>query len=78
MEKVNVTFRMNKDRVALLDKLGNQLDRDRSYLVNQAVSDYLALQQWQLEEIERAIEEADAGKFVTDAQVREAFRDFRK
>jgi len=78
MEKVNVTCRMNKAQVALLDKLGEHFDRDRSYLVKQAVAEYLSTHQWQIEETERAIAEADAGDFATDAEVRDAFRKLRK
>jgi predicted transcriptional regulator len=77
-EKVNVTCRIAGDRVALLDKLGAHYDRDRSYLVNQAVEGFLAMHEWQITEIEKALKEADAGDFATDAEVRETFRKLRK
>ena len=77
-EKVNVTCRIAGDRVALLDKLGTHYDRDRSYLVNQAVEGFLAMHEWQIAEIERALKEAEAGDFATDAEVRETFKKLRK
>jgi predicted transcriptional regulator len=68
MEKVNVTFRIEKDRVAMLDELGQSCDRDRSYLMNQAVEEFLARQRWQIEEVKRALAEAKEGKFLTEEE----------
>jgi RHH-type transcriptional regulator, rel operon repressor / antitoxin RelB len=47
-------------------------------LVSQAVEGFLAMHEWQITEIEKAIKEADAGEFATDAEVRETFRKLRK
>jgi predicted transcriptional regulator len=66
MEKVNVTCRLNADDVAFLDTLGEQVDRDRSYLIKQAVARFIAHQRWQVEEVERAIAEVEAGKVVSE------------
>ncbi len=68
MEKVNVTFRMEKDRVKVLDELGTCYDRDRSYLVNEAVEEYLARRQWQLEQVMQARAEVKEGKFLTEEE----------
>jgi predicted transcriptional regulator len=70
MEKVNVTCRLNADDVAFLDTLGGQLDRDRSYLIKQAVSNFIAQQRWQVEEVERAIAEVEAGEVLTEEEFR--------
>lgn len=70
MEKVNVTCRLNADDVAFLDTLGAQLERDRSYLIKQAVAKFIAEQRWQVEEVKRAMAEADAGNVLTDKQFR--------
>jgi len=77
MEKVNVTCRLDADDVAFLDKLAETTDRDRSYLIKQAVADFISLQKWQIEEIEAAIVEADAGKFLSDAELRKLFKELR-
>jgi RHH-type rel operon transcriptional repressor/antitoxin RelB len=77
MEKVNVTCRLDADDVAFLDKLADMTDRDRSYLIKQAVSEFISLQKWQIEEIEAAIAEADAGKFASEAEVRKVFKELR-
>jgi predicted transcriptional regulator len=66
--KVNVTCRMAKDRVKALDEIGEAYDRDRSYIVNEAVEEYLARRQWQVEEVERARREVAEGKFLTEEE----------
>jgi predicted transcriptional regulator len=74
MEKVNVTVRLEKDAVEFLDTLGKSMDRDRSYLIKEAVQSYISLHKWQIEEIHKAIAEADAGQFATDKEVEKMFR----
>lgn len=73
-EKVSVTVRLDQDTVAFLDRLGEVDDRDRSYLIKQAVANFVRLHRWQIEEIEKAVEEADAGLFLS-AEETAAFMD---
>jgi predicted transcriptional regulator len=68
MEKMNVTIRLEKDAVEFLDELGKSLDRDRSYLIKEAVDSYISLHRWQIEEIKMALAEADAGLFLSDEE----------
>ena len=77
MEKVNVTCRLDAKDVAFLDKLAEATERDRSYLIKKAVAEYIALQRWQIEEIEQALKEAEAGDFASDKEVRAVFNEFR-
>lgn len=75
MEKVNVTVRLAKDAVEFLDELGKSLDRDRSYLIKEAVESYISLHRWQIEEIKKAVAEADAGDFASAEQVEAMFNE---
>jgi predicted transcriptional regulator len=70
MEKQTISFRLEVDKVSALDTLANSLDRDRSYLLGEAVQAYLDTQQWQLEQIRAGIAEADAGRVVDHRRVR--------
>ncbi len=72
-EKVNVTVRLDQDTVAFLDKLGEVEDRDRSYLIKHAVASFVELHRWQIEEIEKAVKEADAGLFASEEEVEQLF-----
>ena len=77
MEKVNVTCRLNAEDVAFLDELATMKDRDRSYLIKQAVADFISLQRWHIEEINKGLAEADAGDFASDEEVRQMFAELR-
>ena len=70
MDKVSVTCKLNQDDVAFLDKLGELTQRDRSFLIKQAVGDFIATQKWQVEEVEAAMAEADRGEVLTDEEFR--------
>jgi predicted transcriptional regulator len=64
MEKQTVTFRANPKKIEALDRLAQSLDRDRSYLLNEAVEQYLSVHEYHLEQIEKGLEEARAGKLI--------------
>jgi predicted transcriptional regulator len=70
MEKQTVSFRMESGKVAALDALADSLDRDRTYLLNEAIQSYLDLQQWQLDEIRAGLADADAGRVVDHKKIR--------
>lgn len=53
-----------------LEKLAQATGRKRGFLIAQAVEAYLETQVWQVEETLRAIEEAKAQDFATDAEMR--------
>jgi predicted transcriptional regulator len=73
MKKVNVTCRLDSEAVAFLDTLGANWDRDRSYLIKDAVNRYIETHRWQIEEIKKGIAEADRGEFVSEAKMETAF-----
>jgi RHH-type transcriptional regulator, rel operon repressor / antitoxin RelB len=73
-----VTARVPSDKVAALDELAGQQDRDSSYLINEAIDQYLAHRQWMLEEINKAIAEADTGLFVPHEEVEAFFTKWTK
>lgn len=58
---VAITVRIDDAAAARLDELAIRLGRNREEVAAAAVSDYLVLQSWQLDEIEAALAEADAG-----------------
>jgi predicted transcriptional regulator len=69
-EKQTISFRIDSDKVEALDVLAKALDRDRTYLLNEAVAAYLDVQQWQLEHIKASIKQADSGRFVDHGEVK--------
>ena len=74
MNKQTISFRLDEDKAEALDTLAEALDRDRTYLLNEAVSAYLDVQRWHIEQIESGIRQADAGKLVEHDKVKKWWR----
>lgn len=72
-EKLSITVRLDQDTVAFLDRLAEVEERDRSYMIKKAVANFVQLRRWQIEDIEKAIKEADEGLFATDEEVEQMF-----
>ena len=64
MEKQTITFRADRKRIKELDRLARSLDRDRSYILNEAVEQYLLVHEYHLEQIAKGLDEARSGKLV--------------
>jgi predicted transcriptional regulator len=73
MSKENITFRLDNQKRVILDTIAAGLDRDRTYVLNEAVDLYLEVYQWQIAEIEAGVAEADAGDYATDEEVQAVF-----
>lgn len=78
MGKETINFRTEKSNIKSLDAIANALDRDRTYVLNEAIASYLELHQWQVRHIQEGLREADAGKFATGSEVEAAFRKPKK
>jgi len=70
MEKQTLTFRANRTKVKALDRLAQALDRDRSYLLNEAVDQYLSVHEYHLRQIREGLAQARAGKLIGYDQVK--------
>ena len=70
MEKQTLTFRANRKKVKALDRLAHALDRDRSYLLNEAVDQYLSVHEYHLRQIREGLAQARDGKLVEYEQVK--------
>jgi len=64
-----ITFRIDSEKVARLDAYAAQDERDRSYVINEAVSRYLEARDFQVARIEEGIRQADAGNLIEHEQV---------
>ncbi|OGR87846.1 MAG: CopG family transcriptional regulator [Elusimicrobia bacterium RIFCSPLOWO2_01_FULL_60_11] len=73
MNKQTVTLRLDSKKKQALDTIATGLDRDRSYVLNEAIDSYLEAHHWQVEHIRKGIRQADAGHFAKDSEVSAAF-----
>jgi RHH-type rel operon transcriptional repressor/antitoxin RelB len=78
MDKQTISFRLESDKVEALDVLAKALDRDRTYLLNEAVAAYLDVQQWQLEHIKASIKQADSGRLIDHQEIKKLATGWRR
>jgi predicted transcriptional regulator len=69
MAREIMTVRVDPQTRETLDGIAAALDRDRTYVVNQALEAYIDVHQWQIDHIRKGLREAKAGKFASEAQV---------
>ncbi len=70
MNTETLTVRVTPEIAARLKKLAEATKRSRSFLAAEAIDDYLAVQEWQVQAILEGIEEADRGDFADFEQVK--------
>lgn len=68
-----MTIRLNPEIKSRLDKLSVTTHRSKSFLAAEAVREFIEVNEWQIEEVEKAVNEADAGDFASDQEVRAVF-----
>ena len=64
-----ISFRIDADKVAALDALAKNMDRDRSYLLNQAVEGYLDEQKRLVAMVEEGLRASENGELIDDADL---------
>jgi predicted transcriptional regulator len=63
-QKDTVTFRLDHTKRKKLDQIASREERDRSYIINQAISSYIASAEWQTAHIKDGLHQADAGELI--------------
>lgn len=76
--KETLTVRVEAGTRESLDAIAESLNRDRSFVVNEALASYVEVFQWQVDHIKRAIKEADSGKFATGDEVKRKLARLKK
>lgn len=64
-----ISFRINSEKVAQLDQIAKNMDRDRSYLLNEAVQSYLSEQQRYLAMVQEGREDIRNGRVFSQDEV---------
>jgi len=73
-----VTLRLDPKLAKQLDKLADASQRSRSFLIAEAIREYVSLNEWQIEEIKKGVEEADRGDFASSAEVERVFKKWKR
>jgi predicted transcriptional regulator len=77
-ELKTISFRMPAEKVETLDALAETMERDRTYLLNEAVERYLELNEYHIKLIEKGLRAAEAGDFVPQAEMKRLIARMRR
>ena len=69
-DSTTMTIRLDEVLKSRLNALAHTMQRSKSFLAAEALRDYVELNEWQLQELETAIKEADAADFASTDQIR--------
>ncbi len=67
---VTLAFRVPGEKAAALEKLAESTERDKSWLLERALDEYLVNQAWQIAAIEEGIADAEAGRMIPHEEMR--------
>ena len=78
MGRATITVRLDSEKREALDAIAEVADRDRSYILNEAIDAYLDTHRWQVEHIRKGLRQARAGRFASEKEVRKALARWRQ
>jgi len=64
-----ISFRADAEKIDTLDSLAAAQDRPRSYLINEAITNYIELHAYQDALVQKGLEEMRKGRVVSHAEV---------
>ncbi|GKG92477.1 hypothetical protein CE91St38_04850 [Desulfovibrionaceae bacterium] len=63
------TVRFDPEIREQLDKMAEQIDRPRAWIIKEAVTQYLERETWYLTEVQKGIDDAEAGRTVSHEEM---------
>lgn len=78
MASVTLTISVSEELKRQLDRLAVATDRSQTWLAQQALSDFVTREAWQVAEIEAGLTEAEAGDFASPDAVAQVFAKWRE
>ncbi len=70
---VSLSFRTEESKRDQIDRIAESLDRNRNWVINEAIEKYVEMHRWQLQQIEEGIRDSDAGRTYSTQEVRRHF-----
>ena len=73
-----LTLRLDSKLKNRLDRLSKATSRSRSFVAAEAIREYVAMNEWQIEQTKKAVVEADRGDFASDEDLRRTIKKWKK
>ena len=77
-ESTTISIRLEAAVKARLDHLADATHRSKSFLAAEAIRAFVELNEWQIREVQTALQEANAGDFAKPAEVNKVLGKWRK
>ena len=77
-DKTTISFRIGSKDKDALDKIAAFMQRDRSFVLNEAIAEFLERQKAFTASIKRGLAQAKAGEFASDEEVEGAFAEWER
>lgn len=68
-----MTIRLEDELKEQLERLAVATQRSKSFLAAEAIREFIELNEWQVQEIQRGLKEADAGDFASESAITRTF-----
>jgi predicted transcriptional regulator len=78
MEKQTISFRLDPEKLEALDAIAKAMERDRTFVLNEAVRSYLDIQEWQMDHIKAGLDQAEKGELIDHPEVNRLARTWRR
>jgi predicted transcriptional regulator len=78
MEKQTISFRIDPEKLEALDAIAKAMERDRTFVLNEAVRSYLDIQEWQMDHIKAGLDQAERGELIDHPEVNRVARTWRR
>jgi predicted transcriptional regulator len=73
-----ITLRLDASQKQTLDTIAASIDRDRNYVLNEAVNAFIETYDWQVAHITKGLEQADKGEYASETDIKKAFLKWRR
>jgi len=68
------TVRFDSEMREQLDKIAEQMDRPRAWIIKEAVAQYLERETWYLAEVQKGRDDAEAGRVISHETMAERLK----
>jgi len=78
MAKKSISLRMDEEKIKKLDAIAYSQDRSRSYIIEEAVEEYIDYEAYRIQRINESIAQLDRGEGISHEEMKPVFDEMRR
>jgi predicted transcriptional regulator len=71
---ISLSFRTEEETKQALERIAERLDRNRNWIINHAIQNFIDQQAWEEEQIEKGIADRKAGRTLSHKEMMSCFK----